>query len=60
MIKHTCPYCDKDNYSADTISKVWICAHCGRDIFVMGRLRGLEGELMSATDRGAIRQNKVI
>jgi len=21
MIKHTCPYCDKDNYSADTVSK---------------------------------------
>lgn len=36
MIKRICPHCGKDNYSADTISKVWICAHCERDIWVKG------------------------
>ena len=32
MVKRTCKNCGTDNYSADTITDVWICLECGAEI----------------------------
>lgn len=32
MEQRICPHCHKPAYSADTISKFWICPHCGGEI----------------------------